>query len=337
MAESPLEEDQEIAENIQNRVFYEETTLDLVVKIVRDYKNQGFSYLDAATQLFHVHIRMLEQYSKQNIDMQVRSRRRARQKKKATRVTDENDDDDEGSDAEDLEASARTSSERKFDFSRYQARFAVQACVDTFVAFANYYKDLDPEQLKRAVRFFYRIAFKLEQSVLLFRVDIINLFVKMMQGTAAMDRSNKMWKEWDDFVRHLIRLMMKKIEERPELIVEMLFSKVGSTTHFLQYGYDKPGDVRRPKAGAEFEVKPGISLDQHIGVAVSALVDGNKGDAVEWVKNQLLKAIAERKSWEEEAEFRRAERVANTNVENGEGEPAEVEEPKPSSISESRC
>ncbi|KAI9823376.1 MAG: hypothetical protein M1819_001349, partial [Sarea resinae] len=43
MSDSPLEEDQEIAENIQNRVFYEQSTHDRVLGILREYKDQDFA------------------------------------------------------------------------------------------------------------------------------------------------------------------------------------------------------------------------------------------------------------------------------------------------------
>ena len=79
---SPLEEDQEIAENILSRIFYEETTHDRVANITRTYKDQGFGYLDSCTDLAHNYLRILEQYSKQNVDLQVRSRRRVRRKKR---------------------------------------------------------------------------------------------------------------------------------------------------------------------------------------------------------------------------------------------------------------
>ena len=44
MALSPIEDDQEMAENIQNRLFYEETTMDLIYNICRSYTKQTFKY-----------------------------------------------------------------------------------------------------------------------------------------------------------------------------------------------------------------------------------------------------------------------------------------------------
>ncbi|KAI9764692.1 MAG: Topoisomerase 1-associated factor 1 [Geoglossum simile] len=306
MAESPLEDDQEIAENIQNRLFYEETTHDLIILILRNYNDQGFGYLDACTELVHVHLRMLERYSKQNSDMQVRSRKRARRKRKTAKEGSseggvEDDDGDGESSAEDMAAAHRTSTERKFDFKRFAARFLSQSCTNTFVKFTSYYQELDAEQLKRAHRFFYRVAFKMEMSVMLFRVDIIALFVKMIKGPSGLDTSNPAWKEWDELVRQLIKKLVRKMGKRPELAVEMLFSKTNATAHFLEYGYTKQTVSTKIRAPAELEIKPGMVRDEQIGVAVAALLDQDKHDAVRWVKGALTSAFDERQSWETEA------------------------------------
>lgn len=198
MSESPLEEDQEIAENVLNRIFYEETTHDRVATITRTYKDQGFGYLDSTTELAHNYLRILEQYSKQNVDLQVRSRRRVRHKKKAARAAGEDGPDDDivdESDAEDERRAETTSRERNFDFKKFAAKFLTQGCVDTFVTFTSFFHDLTPVQLKRSHRFFYRVAFKQEMSVMLFRVDIIALLHKMIKGPEGLDPQASCFKE----------------------------------------------------------------------------------------------------------------------------------------------
>ncbi|KAH6684327.1 timeless protein-domain-containing protein [Halenospora varia] len=332
MSESPLEEDQEIAENILNRIFYEETTHDRVANITRTYKDQGFGYLDSTTELAHNYLRILEQYSKQNVDLQVRSRRRVRRKKKAAKATGEDDgidnplDDSEG---EDEAKAERTSSERKFDFKRFAARFVTQGCVDTFVTFTAFYNDLKPVQLKRAHRFFYRVAFKQDMSVMLFRVDIIALFHKMIKGPEGLDSQASYFKEWDEFVRQILKRCFKKIQERPELVVEMLFSKINSTAHFLEYGYEKQTVTTKPRAAAELQVKPGKEFDEQIGIVVSALLDKNEADHVSWVKEHLFTSERERRSWE----GMNAALQADANDPFNEETPAPTTEPaKPPSI-----
>jgi replication fork protection complex subunit Tof1/Swi1 len=308
MAQSPLEDDQEIADNIQNRIFYEETTHDRIVSILKGYKDQGFGYLDACTELSHVFLRMLERYSKENTDLQIRSRRRARRKNQDDRKKTQHpenpeeegdDNDDVASENEDIAEAAKVSRERKFDFTRFAAKFTSQSSVNTFISFTAFYRDLSPEQLKRAHRFFYRVAFKQELAVLLYRVDIIALFYKMVKGPEGLDRSHELYKDWDELVRQVLKRLFKKLEERPELIVEMLFSKIRSTMYYLEYGHERQM-AGANRASAELEVKPapGRDVSEQIGIVVAALVEDENRGLVGWVVETLKKAVDERRAFE---------------------------------------
>lgn len=319
MAESPLEEDQEIAANIQNRIFYEETTHDRIIAILRGYKDQGFGYLDACTELSHVFLRLLECYSRENVDLQVRSRRRARRSKKAIlkqREQTQEGDEDEASEMEDVAEAERVSRERKFDFTRFSSKFMTQACIDTFVSFTKYYTDLDTEQLKRTHRFFYRVAFKQDLSVMLFRLDIIALFNKMIKGPGGLDSAGLMFREWDELVRQLVKKMVKKLEQRPELAVELLFSKINSTTYYLEYGYDKQTISSKPRPPATLEVRGSMTIEEQIGVIVAVLYD-DKLEQVDWVSGTLFSAAEERQSWESEALARQAQPQSQPEPDSG--------------------
>ena len=336
MTESPLEDDQDIAENILNRIFYEETTHDRVANITRTYKDQGFGYLDSCTELAHNYLRILEQYSKQNVDMQVRSRRRVRRKKKAALAAGDDDGDGSGlvdeSEVDDEARAQKATGERKFDFKRFAARFVTQGCVDTFVTFTAFYDDLKPAQLKRCHRFFYRVAFKQEMSVMLFRVDIIALLYKMIKGPEGMDRTASTYKEWDELVKQILKRCTKKIHERPELIVEMLFSKVNSTAHYLEYGYEKQVSTAKPRAAAELEVKPGMEWEEQIGVVVGAMLDRSEGELLKWLMSQLSSAESERRSWEG-ANAALVPSVEKDPAQEADATPVvEVEQPTPPSI-----
>ncbi|RYP01703.1 hypothetical protein DL764_006128 [Monosporascus ibericus] len=305
MFESDNEEDEEIAENTLSRIFYEDETHDRVATIARNYKDQGFEYLDSCTELTHTYLRVLEGYSKQNVDMQVRSRRRVRRKKKAARAAaaggSEENPVDEGDESENDEANAeRISKERKFDFTRFAARFVPQGVVDTFVAFTKYYQDLNDSQLKRAHRYFYRVAFKQEMSVMLFRVDIIQLFYSMIKGPEPLDKGSSMFKEWEELTRQILKKCFRKIEERPQLIIEMLFSKLNATAHYLEFGYEKQTlSTSQPKPAAELEFRHTVEPDRQVAIAVGVLLDKNLAHHVKWVKEQLSNAIIERTAWEQ--------------------------------------
>ena len=309
MAESPIIEDQEIAENIQNRIFYEETTHDRIISILRGYKDQGFGYLNACTELSHVFFRMLERYSRENVDLQVRSRRKARKSKKAAvRQREESADAvaDSASEMEEIAEAERVSKERKFDLTRFLAKLMTQACVDTFVAFTKYFGELNTEQLKRAHRFFFRVAFKQELSVLLFRLDIIALFHRMIKGPEGLDSSGPAFREWEELVRQLYKKLVRKMQQRPELAVELLFSKIRPTLFYLEHGYEEQTTASKPRAPATLEVKGALSRDEQIGVAVAVLYD-SKIEHINWVAEVLTDAASERQSWEAEAAARRLE------------------------------
>lgn len=308
MFASENEEDQEIAENALSRLFYEETTHDAVVNIARSYKEQGFDYLDACTELVHTYMRVLEAYSKENVDMQVRSKRRTRKKKKKAErtasTTEEGEGDDRVNDDDDSEndqaAAEKTSQERKFDFKKFANRFVPQGVVETFFKFTKYYRDLNESQLKRAHRYFYRLAFKQDMSVMLFRVDIIHLFYNMIKGPEPLDKSSGMYREWEEIVKQLIRRCVKKIEERPALIIELLFSKINATAYYLEYGYDRQvvsTSTPRPAADLEFR-RIDLTLAEQIGIAVGLLTDKNESDHVAWVKGQLALCEKEREAHE---------------------------------------
>lgn len=321
MAASPIEEDQEIAENIQNRIFYEETTHDRIIAIVRGYKDHGFGYLDACTELAHVFLRMLERYSKENADMQIRSRRKARRKqKKAAEAEQEggNDDEEHDSEDEDMEEAALVTKERSFDFKRFAAKFCTQQCVNTFVAFTGFYRELNSEQLKRAHRYFYRIAFKQEMTVLLFRVDIISLFYRMIKGPGPMDSSRSVFKEWEELVRQIIRRLVKKLDQRPALVTELLFSKINSTVYYLEYGHEKQtiSTTKRPPPELVITSTEAETKEAKLQIVVGALVLDGRADLANWIKDVLSSAASERETWEAQEEARLAENPETVSVPN---------------------
>ena len=308
MSESPDDEDQEIAENIQNRIFYEEATHDLLVHILRTYKTQGFSYLDTITDCVHVFVRMLERYSKQNADLQIRSKRRARRKRKQNaQATGASLDDEEGPVEEQDEFEAHQQvRERKFDFTRFSAKFLAQGCVDTFISLLRYYQDLSSDQLKRCHRYLYRLAFKHELSIFLFRADILQLLHRMIKGPDRLNPESSLFKEMGTLVQQVFRRCIKWVERESEgegwreaAVVEMLFSKIPGTSFYLQHGFEKVIERRAPRPPAELEIKKTVDEEKRVGVAVAILIGQAKQDAVEWIKAQLKRAAEERQAWED--------------------------------------
>lgn len=329
MAGSKDEEDQEIADNILNRIFYEEATHDRIVQICRTYSNQGLGYLDAVTECVHVFVKTLESYSKQNVDLQIRSKRRARRKKKekegnhaggADGIDESNPHDNAPS--EDEREVHLTASERKFDFARFSAKFLSQGCVDTFVSLTHYHADLNNSQLKRCHRFFYRLAFKQDLAVLLFRVDILLLFQEIVKGSQALDTKQGIGKEWLQLVQQVYRRCFKWLDRETEgkgwkesAVVEMLFSKIPATMFYLQNGYEREKERRAPRAPALLEVKPSIKdMEMRVAVAVSLMLEKGLQDGLDWAKTELERAADERQAWTDAESTRISEAMAQESA-----------------------
>ncbi|KAK3062245.1 hypothetical protein LTS18_004532 [Coniosporium uncinatum] len=215
---------------------------------------------------------------------------------------------------------------------RFQARFMTQSCINTYVSLTRYYNDLNAEQLKRAHRFFYRVAFKMELGILLYRVDILRLFQTIIKGPEPMDKDLAAYKEWEELTKQIFKKIIKKVQERPELVVEMLFSKINATTYYLERGYDREVVTRAPRPPAELEVKPGMESDAQIGVAVGVLIDQNKSDALAWVKGVLISAAEERQSWQDADAARKAALEAEFEGMDESERPEQGEQPKAPSI-----
>lgn len=334
MAESKDEEDQEIAENIQNRIFYEESTHERILQLLRGYTRQGFAYLDAVTECTHVFVRMLERYSKVNVDLQIRSKRRARRKKRqqpeaggesnAAAVEDE----EEEAEQEEREIH-QAASERKFDFAKFSAKFMNQKCVDTFLALLNFYNDLSSEQLKRCHRYFYRLAFKNELAVLLFRVDILLLFHRLIKGPEGLDPAMDGFKEWEQLVQQIFRRCVKWVSKDTEgegwkemCMIEMLFSKMGNQIFYMQNGYDRVVEKAAPRPPAELDFKANITAEQKVGVAVGVMLENNKADNVSWVREEVKRAAEERQAWEESEAARK--QLLEGDVDAADAQPSET-------------
>ncbi|KAF8473455.1 timeless protein-domain-containing protein [Kalaharituber pfeilii] len=331
MALSPLEEDQEIAENMQNRIFYEESTLELILSILRTYKAQPFGYLDACTELAHVHLRVLERYSKQNTYIFIKAKRQKTKRNKANSnantVDGEPDETGDGniseSDEELNAENSRVTRERAFNFIKYETKFMSNSAVDTFLKFLAYYNELEYAQMKRAISFLHRVFVKRELEAVLFRIDVLELLNRMMKGKEALPVTHPAYKEVDQFTRYYIKQLVRKLQKTPALYVELLFTKTNRTHYFIQYGHDEQPKTRKPRAPVELEVSPKLSYSEQVGVAVSVLINENKDDTIDWVKKVLNSAINERQAWESETTARRMEEVTL------EGEEAPVDALKP--------
>ena len=170
---------------------------------------------------------------------------------------------------------------------------------------------------------------------MLFLVDIIHLLYNLINGPEPLDKSSSVYKDWEELVKQILRKCFKKIEQRPELIIEMLFSKLQSTAFFLEYGYEKQtASKKQAKPGAELVFKYTEERDRQIAIVVGALLDKNESDHINWVKSVVAEAESERRSWAAAEEALRSTEIPMEESMDA-GEPKEASKPSPISKSPS--
>lgn len=103
--------------------------------------------------------------------------------------------------------------------------------------------------------------------------------------------------------------MVKKMEQRPALVTEMLFSKINATVFYLEYGHERQTMSGVKKAPAELEVNPkeATTVEHKLGIVVAAMVKDEQTELVKWIGEVLGSAADERESWEANEVERQAE------------------------------
>lgn len=81
MAQSEEEEHREIAEHIQQNLYYEQTSFDLFADLLKSYKSQSYGYLKAVIMLTHILFKLLDQYQRGKKMMFVRKKKSKRKNK----------------------------------------------------------------------------------------------------------------------------------------------------------------------------------------------------------------------------------------------------------------
>lgn len=92
MAKSDVTEYQDTAEHIQSNLYYEQSHLDLLVEIIRKYKNQSKGYLKSVVRLTDVLLKLLDEYQKGKKMVFVRRTTKKQKKKKKPVIEGEDEE-----------------------------------------------------------------------------------------------------------------------------------------------------------------------------------------------------------------------------------------------------
>ncbi|KAK6532189.1 Topoisomerase 1-associated factor 1 [Arthrobotrys megalospora] len=284
MIHSQDQDDASLAENIFNRLFYEETLQDLMIATLRSGNKQTIEYLDTVTETIHVYLRCLERYSKNNSGMVVKSKRQPKSRSSEIQSFS-------GSDSDTRIPGRAQQSEKSFDFQRCESRFLSPSSLEPFLDLLGHYKELNPAQIKRCIGFLHRVFVKRGVTVGLFHLKAIRLLQLLARDT----KGSSVYAEVAGFVQYFSKRLVRKLNEYPVLFVEMLFQKSSKIGYFIQHGEDRGYHARGPRLPPAIEIEKGLDKEKRIAVAVSLVARDDTGrKQFDWVEVVLNRAIMER-------------------------------------------
>ncbi|RUP49856.1 timeless protein-domain-containing protein [Jimgerdemannia flammicorona] len=313
MAQSPHEDYREVSESLQNNIFYEESTLDLVVQLIRDYKNQSMGFLKSAIELAHVLLKMLERYAKSKRFMFVRKKKAAPKKKKAPGQTDgsaatsdlgevlagaepkeQEQEQEQEQEEEEEEEDPEARRERKAAYAEHVFQ------LEKFERLRDRGRDQELLHLPRKLR----QSLSREHSPYCEHVSSDNA---VDDGALQSDPHGPPDAAEDaglQGARPIPHLLYKTALQETEGVSVILFPKTREYRRLQDWngsGSDNDKDFtdmpqKNTNAVAELEVQPDLPWSQKVGVAVAVLIEDQKVELVTWVIEQITFVIAGREA-----------------------------------------
>ncbi|KAH9464022.1 hypothetical protein Pst134EB_003561 [Puccinia striiformis f. sp. tritici] len=313
---SGVEEYTEAAKVILNRLYYDAESIDMVIKLMSKYTNQSLKYLENIVHFSFVFLKILERYAGSTDYMYVRKKKPQKSKpqqpgsKSADQPDGAMDESEIGNTVDEeeqafleTEQSCIQFAEHKFEFGKFEARFAHEAVANTLITYLRGYREFtDPELMKRVVKLMYRQAVGANAHKLFFRASVLDLFNTMIEEKSTMPK-HPVYTDLFRFIDYILKQYFKSVGESPFLIIEALcnhgmrdWTRAFDSSSDDSDGMPSKASTSRKvaKLPAEIEAKPGLSWSQRLGVAVGLLVDNGKSDLVNKIQDILRTESASR-------------------------------------------
>ncbi|SCU99181.1 LAME_0G02146g1_1 [Lachancea meyersii CBS 8951] len=301
---SKNEDDKEAKEQVKNHLCQEER-LKLLSSIPRTASSHSLSYKRGCINLIHVLLKLIETTSK---EQQEQSEKSALDQDANTLLEQAKElAKDEGVELEEaLELLDLSNRKNKVNFKRTQRSFANENTIKTYITYLENFRELTDDDIKKCIQFLYRIFIAAEEESLLYRIDFMILLKDMLSpiGLPTMSRARKHVTKFAD-------VFMLKLKERlvksPSWFVGILFPAIHDREagYYQKYGETMDSNrIERVAPPSNFRITSDLEgmseaaiLDFKFGIVVSALIDREKQDCVEVLRDNLRRSCAIMKSW----------------------------------------
>ncbi|KAI9179097.1 Topoisomerase 1-associated factor 1 [Blastocladiella emersonii ATCC 22665] len=295
----------DVAANVLDNLYYEKAHLDMLVGLIKHFKNQSRRHLVALADLTHLLLKLMDAHAKASgkSALTVRAAKRGRNgaAKRAGGKSGEAEEEEDQiardvvDDTPDSGAAAQYV-ERSLSFARIEAMFATDAVLDKYMLLLGMHASLAPATLHAVAKMLYRIAVKCDMPALFFQLDylvqihgilgdpVVARAVTRARSRAANPRpEDAHYRDLVGVLRVVAGKFFDATDKYPLLLVEVFFPHSKGDADRLLTGAPaapKPkrgagGEPRGPKQwdpDVELEVRPGFSPKMQIQIATSALL-----------------------------------------------------------------
>ncbi|WVF65442.1 hypothetical protein IAT40_000170 [Kwoniella sp. CBS 6097] len=313
MAASKNQDDVDVAEIVQNNLYYNGDILDSSLSVISQYKDQSVAYLDSVIHFAYVLLRMLEKFSKNKAFMFIRKKKAARKKRQQNQQdpTESSGMPEEyGNEEEEAlggaDQDAPSYAEHAFTFQAFEKRFASESVTNTLLSYLARFQEFEePEQMKRVVGLMHRQVIKAQAEGLYFKVSTLDLFRRILDESHTLIKADSS-KDLMQLINFVLRKFFKRVAEDPFLIVEAFTSKSRSRWKDLSsYKSEDEDDdgmggqrarIKEKMGLAELEFKKNknLSWSQQMEVAFSLILKEEHEDWIKWIIEELEVALAAR-------------------------------------------
>lgn len=288
MSNSENEDLQELASSIEHNVFYEEKQLNMLNVLCKHCKNESKSYLELLVETIHIHMKLLERFSKAKKVVVIRKKR-----------GNGNEDDNDGN-VEDVRRGPKYI-EKELKLEQMEAAYACESVVDTYCDLLRHFTLLDSQHIHYITTMMHRIFVKCKMEAFFYKLSVFNLFQQVLPRKDLL-QSSPQHKQLETFIMFVLKKFFKNLQDYPQLYIDLFFKKTKSDCIRIQdMDVELPSSSSAKKnadegIGSDDEVafKPGIPWKSRIGIAVTLLMEKDKKWLLDWLVENMKQVIADR-------------------------------------------
>ncbi|KAJ3108672.1 Topoisomerase 1-associated factor 1 [Phlyctochytrium planicorne] len=185
----------EASANLQNNLYYEHSTTELIIRLCKNFKGPNTPYLKSLLETIHTLLQMLKNFSKEKHTMIVRKKKRSK-KRKAKRAEEAAAAIDQGQAVEDVvsedEEDVQKNDEyieHQFHFEKIESEFASESVVNTYCELLSSFETLEEKYFQMITVMFHRIFVKLDMQAFFFKLSVLELFSRVAKVGGAIART----------------------------------------------------------------------------------------------------------------------------------------------------